>query len=355
MNLKPVPSVLVAAVLFGVSTPLAKILLGDISPVALAGLLYLGVFAGLGVAAALRKTRAGAGLLREAPLEKKDIPWLAGAVLAGGVAGPIALLMGLSQISGFSASLLLNFEGVATAAIAVLVFRENAGRRLWTALALMTAAGVLLSWNTAQGRISPLGPALVVAAMICWGIDNNLTRHISDKDPVQIARIKGLAAGIVSTAAAFAVGRGFRPGAAAAYGLLVGAVCYGLSLILFIRALKGLGAFRTGVYFGFAPFIGSVASIALLGDRVRWSSAAAGALMLGGVLLLGTEKHGHAHSHPRTVHAHAHSHGDLHHGHTHSGPVTEPHSHVHTHEEVTHAHGHWPDTHHRHGHSHPPD
>ncbi len=355
MNIKPVPAVLIAAVLFGVSTPLAKILLGDMAPVALAGSLYLGVFAGLSLTTVLTKLRGGTGSAREASLEKKDIPWLAGAVLAGGVAGPIALLAGLSRISGFSASLLLNFEAVATAAIAVLVFRENAGSRLWTALALMTAAGVLLSWNTAQGRISPEGPVLVVLAMLCWGIDNNLTRHISDKDPVQIARIKGLAAGIVSTAAAFAIGHGFRPGAAAAYGLLVGAVCYGLSLVLFVRALKGLGAFRTGVYFGFAPFIGSLASIVLLGDRVRWSSAAAGALMLGGVLLLGTEKHGHAHRHPRTVHAHAHSHGDLHHGHAHSGPVTEPHSHEHTHDEVTHIHGHWPDTHHRHGHRHPPD
>lgn len=355
MNFKPIPAVLLAAVLFGVSTPLAKILLGDMSPVALAGLLYLGVFAGLGLTSAFAKTRVPTRPAREAPLEMKDVPWLAGAVLAGGVAGPIALLAGLSRISGFSASLLLNFEGVATAAIAVLIFAENAGKRLWSALALMTAAGVLLSWNTAQGRISPEGPVLVVLAMVCWGIDNNLTRHISDKDPVQIARIKGLAAGLVSTAAAFVVGRGFRPGAAAAYGLLVGAVCYGLSLVLFVRALKGLGAFRTGVYFGFAPFIGSLASVLLLGDRVRWSSAAAGALMLGGVLLLGTEKHGHIHRHTRSIHTHAHSHGDLHHGHAHPDPVMEPHSHEHTHEDVTHGHGHFPDTHHRHGHGHQPD
>src|SRR5512135_2838134 len=214
MNIKPVPAVLIAAVLFGLSTPLAKILLADMAPVALAGLLYLGVFAGLGLTAVLRKTRPGSRPAREASLERKDVPWLAGAVLAGGVAGPIALLAGLNRISGFSASLLLNFEAVATAAIAVLVFGENAGRRLWSALALMTAAGVLLSWNTAQGRISAEGPVLVVLAMVCWGIDNNLTRHIADKDPVQIARIKGLAAGIVSTAAAFALGRGFRPGAA---------------------------------------------------------------------------------------------------------------------------------------------
>jgi drug/metabolite transporter (DMT)-like permease len=303
----------------------------------------------------LTRGRPGSRPVREAALEKRDVPWLAGAVLAGGVAGPIALLAGLSRISGFSASLLLNFEAVATAAIAVLVFKENAGSRLWSALALMTAAGVLLSWNSAQGRISPGGPVLVVLAMICWGVDNNLTRHISDKDPVQIARIKGLAAGIVSTAAAFSAGRGFRPGPAAAYGLLVGAVCYGLSLVLFVRALKGLGAFRTGVYFGFAPFIGSLASVILLGDRVRWPSAAAGTLMLGAVLLLGAEKHRHAHRHPRTVHAHAHSHGDLHHDHPHIGPFSEPHSHEHTHEELTHDHGHWPDTHHRHGHRRPPD
>jgi drug/metabolite transporter (DMT)-like permease len=369
MNLKPLVSVILSALLFGVSTPLAKVLLGDISPIALAGLLYLGVFVGLtffkwglpptaqgrgqsspGGTVPLEGRRGDAEGHREARLEKKDLPWLAGSIIAGGLIGPVCLMAGLSRISGFSASLLLNFEGLATAFIAVFLFRENAGRMTWLALVLMTAAGVLLSWNPGVGRFSPEGPVLVVLAMVGWGLDNNLTRQISDKDPVQIARIKGLVAGIVSTAAAFLLGQGFRPGLPAAQGLLIGALCYGLSLVLFIKALKGLGAFRTGAFFSFGPFAGSLASLALLKESVRWPMVAAGLLMILAVALILGEKHSHAHRHERTVHSHSHSHGDLHHLHPHEGPVREPHAHEHVHEVAEHVHGHWPDTHHRHGH-----
>ena len=353
MNLKPVVAVLLSAALFGVSTPLAKLLLGDVRPVALAGLLYLGVFLGLSAYSVTRRVigpQRGSPGGREARLEKKDLPWLAGAVLAGGIVGPVCLLEGLSRISGFSASLLLNFEGLATALIAVFLFGENAGRRTWLALALMTAAGVMLAWNPGQGRFSLTGPILILVAMIGWGLDNNLTRHISDKDPVAIARIKGLVAGAASTAAAFILGQGFRLGPAAAYGLVIGAVCYGLSLVLFIRALKGLGAFRTGAFFSLGPFAGSLASLVLLRDAVRWPMAAAGTLMAVAVALIAGERHIHTHRHERMTHAHSHTHGDLHHRHPHDGPVQEPHTHEHVHEGTEHAHGHWPDTHHRHGH-----
>jgi len=369
MNLKPLVSVILSAILFGVSTPLAKALLGGISPVALAGLLYLGVFLGLTLFKwGLRATTVDRGQSppggtvpiegrrgrseehREARLEKKDLPWLAGSILAGGIIGPVCLMAGLSRISGFSASLLLNFEGLATAFIAVVLFRENAGRMTWLALVLMTAAGVLLSWNSGGGRFSPEGPALVVLAMIGWGLDNNLTRQISDKDPVQIARIKGLVAGMVSTAAAFLLGQGFRPGLPAAQGLLIGALCYGLSLVLFIGALRGLGAFRTGAFFSLGPFAGSLASLVLLKESVRWPTAAAGLLLVLAVTLILGEKHSHAHRHERTVHSHSHSHGDLHHLHPHEGPFREPHTHEHVHGAADHVHCHWPDTHHRHEH-----
>ncbi len=356
MSAKPLLAVLVSAALFGVSTPLAKLLLGDIRPVALAGLLYLGVFLGLTVFGWLRGQSLRAGNVppghvgQEAPLEKKDLPWLLGAVVSGGIVGPVCLLAGLERISGFSASLLLNFEGVTTAVLAVLLFREQAGRRVWLALALMTAAGAALSWNAGGGRFDPAGPVLVVLAMLGWGLDNNLTRRISDKDPVQIARVKGLTAGSVSTAAAFLMGQGFKPDAAAAGGLVLGAVCYGLSLVLFIRALKGLGAFRTGTFFSLGPFVGSLASVLILGDRVGWVAAAAGLLMIAGVALVATESHSHVHRHERTVHTHAHRHEDPHHRHGHDGPTREPHAHEHVHEETEHAHGHWPDTHHWHGH-----
>jgi drug/metabolite transporter (DMT)-like permease len=374
MTAKPLVSVLLSAALFGVSTPLAKLLLGDIRPVALAGLLYLGVFFGLTVySATLRAVSGSRGggravqrrpfpsqetgyvdeprpVRREASLERKDLPWLVGAILAGGIIGPICLMVGLNRISGFSASLLLNFEGAATAVIAVVIFKENAGGRVWMALAAMTAAGVCLSWNAGGGRFSPEGPALIVLAMTAWGLDNNLTRQISDKDPVEIARIKGLVAGVVSSVLAFLLGQGFRPGPAALWGLLVGAVCYGLSLVLFIRALQGLGAFRTGAFFSSGPFIGSLLALLILKESFRWPMAAAGVLMIVAVVLIIGETHVHAHRHERTVHSHAHVHRDLHHGHVHEGEVSEPHTHEHVHEEREHIHGHWPDTHHRHEH-----
>jgi drug/metabolite transporter (DMT)-like permease len=366
MNPKPVVLALLSAVLFGVSTPLAKLLLGDVRPVALAGLLYLGVFLGLSFfkwARDVGKPRSGRlpkgtippgaerSARREAALDKKDLPWLAGAVVAGGVVAPICLMAGLNRISGYSASLLLNFEALATALFAVLLFRENAGRRIWLALALMTVAGTLLSWTPGGGRFEIEGPALVLLAMFGWGLDNNLTRQIADKDPVQIAGIKGLAAGSVSTVAAFILGQGFRPGPAVAYGLALGAFCYGLSLVLFIKALKGLGAFRTAAFFSSGPFIGSLASLVILKDHLRWTTAAAGPLMIVAVLLVLGERHVHAHRHERVVHTHSHGHHDLHHLHVHEGPVPEPHTHEHVHEETSHVHGHWPDTHHRHGHT----
>ncbi|MFO7733217.1 MAG: DMT family transporter [Candidatus Aminicenantes bacterium] len=352
MALSPLAAVALSAALFGVSTPLAKLLLGDIHPVALAGLLYAGVFIGLGAwRGASRFAKRGSsapGKLREAPLGKRDLPWLAGAILAGGIVAPICLMEGLNRTSGFATSLLLNFEAAATALIAVLLFRESAGRRVWFALALMTAGGALLSWDPGQGRLELTGPLLVLAAMAGWGLDNNLTRQISDKDPVQIAMAKGLVAGAVALGLAFSLGQGFAPGLSAVGGLAVGAVCYGLSLVLFIKGLKGLGASRTGALFSLGPFVGALASIGLLGDRVNPGMAAAGLLMAGAVVLVVREKHTHAHHHDRLVHAHAHVHSDLHHGHDHVGEAGEPHAHEHVHEELEHVHGHWPDTHHRH-------
>jgi len=352
MTLSPLASVALSAVLFGMSTPLAKLLLGGVHPVALAGLLYAGVFLGLGACRlAGRLARRGScapGEGREAPLGRRDAPWLAGAVLAGGVAAPILLMLGLSRTSGLAASLLLNFEAAATALVAVWIFRESAGRRVWAALALMTAGGVLLSWDPGQGRLEAAGPLLILAAMAGWGLDNNLTRQISDKDPVQIAMIKGLVAGAVSLGLAFSIGRGFALGLWILGGLAVGAVCYGLSLVLFIRGLKGLGAFRTGALFSLAPFAGALASVVLLGDRVGPATAAAGLLMAAAVALVVFERHAHAHHHDRLVHSHRHVHSDLHHGHAHEGAVREAHAHEHVHEEMDHVHGHWPDTHHRH-------
>jgi drug/metabolite transporter (DMT)-like permease len=354
MKAGPVLSVLAAAFLFGLSAPLAKLLLGRVDPVALAGLLYAGVFLGLAAYRVAAGRFRGRETARDdghgAPLGRRDLPWLAGAVLSGGIAAPVLLMLGLGRVSGLTGSLLLNFEATATALIAVLLFRENAGGRVWAALALMTAGGALLSWVPGEGRLEVAGPLLVLAAMAGWGLDNNLTRQISGKDPVTIAMVKGLVSGAVSLTLAFSLGRGFAPGPAAAAALAVGALGYGLSLVLFIKGLKGLGAFRTGALFSVAPFAGAAASVIILGDRVGPGLAAAGLLMAAGVALVVREKHVHAHHHDRTLHAHAHVHSDLHHLHGHENGAREPHDHEHVHEAVDHIHGHWPDGDHRHGH-----
>jgi drug/metabolite transporter (DMT)-like permease len=354
MNVRPLVAVLASAVLFGASMPLAKLLLGGIPPVALAGLLYAGAFLGLavyrGAAGFARRRSRSQGSAGEAPLEKRDLPWLAGAILSGGIGAPILLMLGLSRVTGFAGSLLLNFEAAATALIAVFLFRENAGRRVWAAIALMTAGGVLLSWNSGPGRLELAGPLLVLAAMAGWGLDNNLTRQISDKDPVQIAMVKGLVSGAFSLGLAFALGQGVSPELPVFAGLAVGALGYGLSLALFIKGLKGLGAFRAGALFSIAPFAGALVSILVLGDRVRPGLAAAGLLMAAAVVLVVREKHAHAHHHDRMTHSHAHVHSDLHHDHAHEGDVREPHLHGHVHEGTDHFHGHWPDSDHRHGH-----
>ena len=340
-----------AAVLFGASTPLAKLLLGEIHPVALAGVLYAGVFLGLGAYRAAAKLSGGrVKPPADPPLERRDLPWLAGAILAGGIAAPICLLLGLSHVTGLAGSLLLNFEAAATALIAALMFKENAGGRVWAGLALMTAGGILISWDPAGGRLDAAGPLLILAAMAGWGLDNNLTRHVSEKDPVQIAMLKGLFAGAASLTLAFALRIRIPLGLPAAGGLAVGALSYGLSLVLFIKGLKGLGAFRTGALFSLAPFAGALASIPVLGDRIRPATAAAGLLMAAAVGLVVREKHVHAHRHDRVTHAHAHVHSDGHHGHPHEPEVREPHAHEHVHEETEHVHGHWPDGLHRHGH-----
>jgi drug/metabolite transporter (DMT)-like permease len=342
--------VLTSAVLFGLSAPLSKLLLRDISPLALAGLLYTGAFLGLSIYA-FGKRWSGLGSAQAAgALRNKDIPWLAGSILTGGIGGPICLLVGLSRISGTSASLLLNLEGVATALVAVLIFRESAGRRVWGALGLMTGAGVFLSWDPGQGRFEIAGSLLVLAAMVCWGLDNNFTRNIADRNPLLIARIKGLVSGFVSLGLAFLLGMRIPFDASLLGALVLGAFSYGISLVLYIRALAHLGAFRAGAFFSFAPFIGAIVSLAVLPEPARWVLAPGAALMAFGVYLLTGENHEHFHRHESLVHAHGHVHKDGHHRHAHEIIPAGPHSHEHEHNEFDHIHGHWPDIHHRHEH-----
>jgi len=353
VNKKPLLYIILSASLFGISTPLSKLLLSKITPIALAGLLYLGAFLGLATFALISRLNKVSAERRPASLERKDIPWFTGAIVAGGIIAPISLMKGLKLTSGFSASLLLNLEGVATVIIAIFFFKENAGKKIWMALAAMTMAGLLLAWSPSTGAFNIGGSLLIVLATVCWGVDNNLTRKISDKSSIQIAGIKGLIAGTISLLLAFALGEKVHLGIDIVYALLLGAFSYGLSLVLFVSSLEGLGASRVGVFYSFGPFIGALLSIVLFKDINMWVVLPAFVLMAIGVWFLITEKHEHVHFHQQITHTHYHRHNDMHHTHYHPVAVRGSHTHEHVHTGLIHSHPHYPDTHHRHEHGSP--
>lgn len=331
-----------AALLFGASAPLAKILLTDAPPVLMASLLYLGC----GAAAFL----AGLGRARrEAALTRADLPALLGALFSGGVAAPILLMVGLANTPAATASLMLNFESVATTLIAALVFKEAIGKRLWLALALITLGSILLSWNASGDWGISWASALVLAACILWGVDNNFTRQISAKDPLAIVTVKGLGAGSFSLLLGLGLGEKL-PGIPVIVGALaVGAVCYGASIALFVLALRGLGAARAGTLFATAPFLGALLSLLVFRETPAFSFYLAAPLMVLGVVALLSEEHAHLHAHAPVTHEHTHSH-DEHHPHEHAGGTDETHAHAHHHEPQPHSHEHAPDVHHRHEH-----
>lgn len=342
-----VPLALAAAVLFGLSTPIAKILLGDVQPVVLAGLLYLGSGVGLWV------FRRLIGLRREADepgLQRRDIPVLALIVLLGGMAGPLLLMIGLAGTPASTASLLLNLEGVFTLGIAWVVFRENVDLRIGAGAAAILAAVTLLSWSGGPAAAN-LRSLAIAAACLAWAIDNNLTRKLSGGDPVQLAMIKGLAAGSLNAILATTLRAQWPPAGMALAAAAVGVAGYGASLACFILALRHLGTARTGAYFSAAPFVGATTAILVLGDPVTARFVAAAALMGVGLYLHLTERHEHEHVHEPMTHEHRHVH-DAHHQHAHApgDPPGEPHTHRHTHSRLVHSHPHYPDLHHRHSH-----
>ena len=336
---------LLSAALFGSSTPLAKLLLGSVSPWMMAGLLYLGAGVGLSF---IHLSRRALGLPRvEAPLRRSDLPWLALVIGTGGVLGPLLLMFGLLRTPASGASLLLNLEGLATMTIAWVVFHENVDRRLLLGAAAILAGALLLSW---QGEASfNWGAVLIAAACLCWGIDNNLTRKLSSADPVQIALIKDSVAGIVNTGLALVQANALPHVRTIAAVSLVGLLGYGVSLVFFVLGLRDLGTARTGAYFSLAPFVGAILSVLLLHDPVSWRLFVAGVLMAVGLWLHLSERHEHEHVHEALEHEHKHVH-DEHHQHKHrpEDPAGEPHTHAHRHEPVTHTHSHYPDLHHRH-------
>ena len=334
---------LMAAVLFGAGTPLAKSLLDTVSPWLLAGLLYLG--SGLGLT--LYRAVSGAPRVRLPP---GDWIWFAGAILAGGVVGPVLLMIGLTNMPASGASLLLNSEGVFTALLAWFAFKENVDRRIALGMAAIVAGAAVLSWPD-DARFAGVWPALaVLGACLAWGIDNNLTRKVSLTDASWIASMKGLVAGSVNLVLALVLGATLPPWPNIAGAMLLGLFAYGVSLSLFVVGLRHLGTARTGAYFSAAPFLGAALAVAM-GEPVTPALLVAGALMALGLWLHLTEHHEHEHLHPVLAHEHEHMH-DEHHQHDHETAV-EPgakHRHFHRHEPLAHTHAHFPDAHHRHGH-----
>ncbi len=339
---------IVAALLFGLNPPFSKLLLGDVDPIVLAGLLYLGA----GVTQGLGLTLSAASRRREARLERSDVPWLVGAILAGGVAGPILLLLGLRLTPAATASLLLNFEVVATGLVAALLFGEATGRRTWVAIALVTAGGTLLALDPTQAWGISLGAVFILAACMAWGLDNNFTGRISLKDPRKIVFLKGTAAGAISVLLGLALGRPLPAWGTALLALALGAVSYGLSIVFYVRSQRAIGAARTGAVFGTAPFVGTALSLVIFREAPGVLFYAALPLMVLAVAVLGKEKHAHEHTHESLSHSHRHRHDGSHHAHDH--PVLDSaelqHAHDHEHLALSHSHSHRPDPHHRHAH-----
>ncbi|MEW9571609.1 EamA family transporter [Rhodanobacter sp. Si-c] len=347
MSSPAITAALAAALLFGASMPLAKQLLRDVSPMLLAGLLYLGSGVGL-VLVRLVRDRGW----RLPAMAGREQGWLLLAIVFGGVLGPLLLMLGLARTAAATASLLLNLEAVLTALLAWIVFRENTDRRVMLGMALIVAGVVLLAWpghlpSAALGQGAPL----IALACLCWALDNNITRKVSDSDALFIAGLKGLAAGIVNVALACMLGARLPAAATVAAAMATGLLGYGVSLVLFVLALRGLGAARAGAYFSTAPFLGAVIAIIALGDRATPVFWLAAVLMGAGVWLHLTERHEHLHTHEALTHTHRHVH-DEHHQHTHDfdWDGSEPHTHAHIHAPITHSHPHYPDIHHQHKH-----
>jgi drug/metabolite transporter (DMT)-like permease len=332
---------LAAAALFGLSAPLAKLLLPSVRPLMLAALLYLGGGTVL--------LFAGGRRSREAPPSTADVPLLVGVILLGGTLGPWLMLLGLERLSAVTGSLLLTLEGPFTVIVALLLFREHLGARSAVAAALVFVASALLAYQPGSLPRDGLGVLFILAACVAWAMDNNLSQRLSLKDPVQVVRLKALASGTLMLVLALLTGQRIPLIPVLALSVGVGAASYGLSIVLDMHALRLLGAAREAAYFATAPFIGALGAAVLLAEKPTPSDLFAGLLMATGVALLLLDRHSHLHTHEALEHEHLHVH-DVHHTHSHANTVTEPHSHWHQHTPLTHDHPHVSDLHHRHSH-----
>lgn len=332
---------LLSAVLFGAGTPVAKLLLGEVSPWLLAGLLYCGSGVGLTLIRLLRRAPA-------VHLSKREWLLLACAIGMGGVLAPVLLLLGLAAMPASGASLLLNAEAVFTAVLAWVVFRENVDRRILLGMLAIVAGAVVISVPTGVQFGTPWPALLVLAACFCWGLDNNLTRALSLNDAGWLAATKGMVAGPVNLGLALLLGARLPDLTHVGGALITGFFAYGLSLTLFIIALRHVGTARAGAYYSVAPFFGALLAVAL-GAPITAPLIIAAILMAVGVGLHLTERHEHEHTHEAITHTHGRAH-DEHRQHDHPVPVPAGirDRHEHTHEAVTHTHPHYPNAQHRH-------
>lgn len=348
-NIYTMIQAILAAILFGASAPISKLLLGEIQPIPMAALLYLGSGIGLLLFRIIQRLNRNYSVV-EAKINKSDTKWLIGAIIAGGVIAPIVLMFSLQNTPASTASMLLNFEGVSTTLIAALAFKEAIGRRIWLAVASITTASILLSWNFTGEWGFSIGSLGVLLACTLWGIDNNFTRNISAKDPLITVTIKGLGAGLFSLLLAFITQSSFPSIKIMLVAMLLGCFSYGLSIVLFIFAMRSLGASRTSAFFGTAPFVGTILSFLLFSEMPNILFYISLPIMIAGAVLILGEEHGHMHSHNPIEHEHRHNHNDGHHTHKHTEGENIEHSHLHQHEYIEHTHSHTPDLHHRHEH-----
>ena len=340
-NLNFILQAILAALFFGASAPVSKLLLVDVAPVLMAAFLYLGSGTGISLIKLYQRFSRNQ---KEAGIKRPDVRWLAGAIVSGGILAPILLMVSLNNTPASTASLLLNFEGVGTTVLALLFFHESISRRALGAIAAITIASILLSTNFGSDWGMSLDAFGVLGACILWGVDNNLTRNISAKDPLTIVAWKGLVAGSFSLILGLILGQHLPALITILSIFLLGFISYGFSTMLFIYSMRGLGAARTSALYGTAPLAGVLLSILIFKDPITFLFIIAAILMITGALLLANEEHAHFHIHMPVVHEHRHSHDEFH-THAESDLI---HAHEHEHPHTEHEHEHMPDIHHRH-------
>ena len=338
---------ILAALLFGINAPVSKLLLEEIDPLFLAALLYLGAGLGMTLLTIINK-KCGIDT-KEAKITKKELPWVIFMILLD-IAAPIFLLIGITMTNSSTAALLGNFEIVATTVIAIIFFKEAIGRRMWIAIALISGASVILTITDMATANLSIGAVFVMLSCVCWGFENNCTRNLSIKDPMQVVILKGFGSGLGALCIALVWNEVSGSFFYILFSMILGFVAYGLSILFYVKAQRGLGAARTSAYYAAAPFMGVLISWLVLRESITIFFLAALGIMILGTWLALSENHNHAHRHYEETHNHSHNHDDEHHFHKDHPPIKGYHCHEHTHKNMVHNHCHLPDVHHRHRH-----